>query len=103
MLAGTRASCGIRIEDKDEATSTSIHCWGNLANAPLDHFEGKQSSKKDHEQNQIVLGQDHACATTPTKIKVGDESSLDSNVQRTPLAIIELLGQDHACATLHRR
>ena len=81
VSAGTRTSCGIRAVDTDVSTSsTSIHCWGsNHANALLDHFEAKQSSKKDHYHNQIVLGQDHACAIA-MNINVGDESSSDSNV-----------------------
>ena len=80
VSAGTRTNCGIQVDEaSEEATSTtSIHCWGNRANALLDHFESKQSSEEDHEHkhNQIVLGQDHACATA-TKIN-GDETS-DSN------------------------
>ena len=74
-------SCGILAVDTDvSASSTSIHCWGNRANALLDHFaDAKQSSTKDHYLNQIVLGQDHACAIA-MNINVGDESSSDSNV-----------------------
>ena len=80
VSAGARTSCGIRAVDTDDSThATSIHCWGNRANALLDHFEAKQSSKKDHYHNQIVLGQDHACANA-MNINVGDESSSDSNV-----------------------
>ena len=79
VSAGTRTSCGIHVDTDVSASSTSIHCWGNRANALLDHFEAKQSSKKDHYHNQIVLGQDHACATE-MNMNVGDESSSDSNV-----------------------
>ena len=80
VSAGTRTSCGIRAVDTDvSASPASIHCWGNRANILLDHFEAKQSSKKDHYHNQIVLGQDHACAIA-MNINVGDESSSDSNV-----------------------
>ena len=78
VSAGTRTSCGIRAVDVS-ASSTSIHCWGKRANLLDHHFEAKQSSKKDHYHNQIVLGQDHACAIA-MNINVGDESSSDSNV-----------------------
>ena len=80
VSAGTRTSCGIRAVDTDvSASPASIHCWGNRANILLDHFEAKQSSKKDHYHNQIVLGHDHAC-TIAMNINIGDESSSDSNV-----------------------
>ena len=80
VSAGTRT-----IEDKDEATSTSIiHCccWGNRANVLLAHFEAKQSSVVRKITNTIELycigTRSRACAIA---IKIyEDELSLDSNV-----------------------
>ena len=84
VSAGTRATCGIRVEtntastdnDDKNSSSTAIQCWGSRASALLDHMDIDQrktnASNKEDEllHSQVSLGQDHACASAKRTAEV---------------------------------
>ena len=87
VSAGTRTTCAIDGGDSD-LTSTTIHCWGSCANALLDHFAMEEKTNgNSYVHNQILMGQDHACAS-------GKNTDGSSDTSQTTLACWRLAGSD---------